>query len=170
MKSFVNENLAMKNRYQLVPRTLVFIQHQGKIVFIEKVKNNSVVQGQINGVGGHVELGEEPFGASIREIYEETGLQVSGLEMAAIIIIDTNTNPGILVFVYKAVSVGGIWTESGEGKLVLLSRDEAIKDDRMMEDIPLLLDICDTHRSNNPPRLLRYKTRKNGELRIDIIP
>ena len=170
MKSFVNENLAMKNRYQLVPRTLVFIQHQGKIVFIEKVKNNSVVQGQINGVGGHVELGEEPFGAAIREIYEETGLQVSGLEMAAIIIIDTNTNPGILVFVYKAVSVGGILTESGEGKLVLLSRDEAIKDDRMMEDIPLLLDICDTHRSNNPPRLLRYKTRKNGELRIDIIP
>lgn len=170
MEHFFNDELTLMNRYQLVPRTLIFIKHEGKIVFIEKRKNNSVVKGQMNGVGGHVEMGEEPYESAIREIREETGLQVSGLEIAVLIFIDTKTNPGILVFVFKAVSVGGILTESGEGKLVLLSRDEATKDNRMMEDIPLLLEICDNHQSGDPPRLVRYKSSKNGKLRIDIIP
>jgi 8-oxo-dGTP diphosphatase len=170
MEPFLNDQLSLTNRYQLVPRTLIFIEHEGKIVFIEKRKNNSVVKGQMNGVGGHVEMGEEPYESAMREIREETGLQVTGLEMAAIIFIDTSINPGIMVFVFKAVSVGGILTESGEGKLVLLLRDEAIREKRMMEDIPLLLEICQNHKSNDPPRLIRYKSSKNEELRIDIIP
>ena len=165
--SFIDE-LSIKNRYQLVPRTLVFIQHEGKIVFIDKARNNSLVLGQFNGVGGHVELGEEPYESAIREIQEETGLLVTGLEMVAMLFIDTETNPGILVFVFKADSAGGTLTESGEGGLVLLTRDEVIHEKRMMQDIPALLEICENHKSNHPPKILKYFFNKNGGLRIVI--
>ena len=168
MKTFTHEELALMNRYQLVPRTLVFIRHEGKIVLIEKNKNNSLVQGQFNGVGGHVEMGEEPVESAIREVREETGLQVTGLQMVAILFIDTGINPGIMVFVFKADSAGGTITESGEGRLVLLTRDEVNHEKRMMQDIPALLEICENHKTNHPPKILKYFFNKNGVLRIVI--
>jgi len=169
MKSSIIDELSIKNLYQLVPRTLVFIQHEGKIVFIDKNKNNSLVLGQLNGVGGHVELGEEPYESAIREIREETGLQVTGLEMVALLLIDTEINPGILVFVFKAVSAGGKLIESGEGRLVLLTRDEVNHEKRLMQDIPELLKICENHKTNDPIKILKYFFDKTGRLRIDII-
>ncbi len=169
VKNYINLNNGLENRYQFIPRTLVFIQHDQKILFIEKKNHNSFVEGKLNGVGGHFEKGEEPYEAAIREINEETGLVLKDLQLAAMIYIDTNKNPGILVFVFKAFSEDSSVIESREGKLLFLSREEIIKEKRIMKDIPFLLEVCDNHRKKDPPKYIKYHYSDSGELRIDII-
>jgi len=167
MRRTIKDNRIVINRYQLIPRTLAFISHKGKIVFIQKNDKHSLIKGQINGVGGHIEIGEDPYEAVIREIREETGLEVINLQMTAMIFIDTKFNPGILVFVFKADSDGGKLIESNEGRLFLLSRDEVADDKRIMKDVPMLLEICKKHKRGIPPKVIRYHTLNNGDLRID---
>ncbi|MDO8598594.1 MAG: NUDIX domain-containing protein [bacterium] len=48
----------------------------GRVVLIEK-KRPDWMAGKRNGVGGHIESGEEPVDAMVREFEEETGVRVS---------------------------------------------------------------------------------------------
>lgn len=46
---------------------------------VAMVKKNSKfahLAGKLNGIGGHVELGESPIGAALREFHEETGVSI----------------------------------------------------------------------------------------------
>ena len=68
---------SIQNRYALVPRTLVFIQKEETILFINKNKGSFFGSGKLNGLGGHIEKSEEPFEAARREICEEANIEVS---------------------------------------------------------------------------------------------
>lgn len=46
-----------------------------KVVLIEK-KRPEWQAGKLNGIGGHIEKGEQPIDAMIREFYEETGVKI----------------------------------------------------------------------------------------------
>ena len=93
----------IQKKYQLVPRTVVFIEDGEAILLLHKENKDSFGFNKLNGIGGHIEQGEEPSEATRREIFEESGLIIDDLELAAMIFIDIRTNPGILLFVYKAI-------------------------------------------------------------------
>lgn len=59
-------------------------------------------QGLLNGVGGHVESGEEPFAAMRREFLEETGLKVNTWELCVVLI-------GKLWVVHFFSAYGSVW-------------------------------------------------------------
>jgi len=158
----------IRSRYMLVPRTLVFIRDNDLCLFIHKKKEGSFGYGKLNGIGGHVEIGEEPYESALREIAEETGLEVKNLSMAAIVFIDIGINPGILMFVFSAKHSNGSEIGSEEGDLVWIHKDE-IKDRKdMIKDVPFLIEITENHRDGQPPKFIKYLYDENEELRIVI--
>jgi len=162
----VNTIDTQNNRYQFVPRTLVFIKNNDKYLLIHKKKRNSFDFNKFNGVGGHIEKGEEPFESACREIAEETGLKINSLELTAILFIDTISAPGIQVFVFRADYLNGEITNSCEGTLNWMTYVE-IKDNKdVVLDVPELIQICETHNRGSKPQIIKYLYNDLGELRI----
>lgn len=56
---------------------LVFSQYEGRIALLRKKRPDWQV-GKLNGIGGHIEPGETPKEAMIREAEEEVGLKLGG--------------------------------------------------------------------------------------------
>lgn len=77
---------------------------QGNVVLQDKV-------GKFSGIlfpGGHVEAGESLVDSAIREVYEETGLRVSGLELCGVIhYCHEKTGAQWLCFLYKTCKYEG---------------------------------------------------------------
>lgn len=55
-----------------------FLIHGRDVALIRK-QHPGWQKGFLNGIGGHIEPGEKPLGAMVREFYEETGVTI-GLE------------------------------------------------------------------------------------------
>jgi 8-oxo-dGTP diphosphatase len=156
----------IKARYKLVPRTIVFIEKDQQILLIKKKKRGSFGFDKLNGIGGHIEKGEEPFESAKREILEETGLVVKHLELVAMIFIEIGIDPGILLFVFKSNYPGGKLSQSDEGDLIWMDKEKIRIADGVVKDLPFLLDISNKHTSDALPRIAKYLYDKNDELRI----
>jgi len=124
----------LPGRYQVVPRTLIFIRNEDKILLIKGSKNKKIWPGLYNGIGGHIEKGEDALSAAQRELFEETGLQSINLELRAIIFIDVEEYKGISMFVFVGNS----------SKMRMVASEEGITDwikiDHL-KDIPLVEDL-----------------------------
>ena len=76
--------------------------------------------GKYNGLGGHVEAGEDVHAAAVREVWEEAGIAVARLTLRGVVNIDTGVDeygqrPGVLMFVFVGeVAVRSGWA-SAEG-------------------------------------------------------
>lgn len=162
-----NPNI-IKSRYKLVPRTLVFVEKDQQILLIKKKKESSFGFEKFNGIGGHIEKGEEPFESAKREILEETGLILDHLELVAIIFIEIGIDPGILLFVFKGKYPGGKLFESNEGKLIWLEKESVKVTDNIVKDLPFLLDISNYHKPGTRPVIAKYLYEEKQELRIVI--
>jgi len=158
----------IQSRYQMVPRTLVFIERDEDILLIHKNKRDSYGFSKLNGLGGHIEKGEEPFEAAKREIFEESGLIVEEMNLVAIIFIEIGTNPGILLFVFNAKYPGGALKKSDEGDLVWIKRTSIKETVDLVKDIQFLLELSDSYVEGSSPIFAKYLYDKNGELRIVI--
>ncbi len=162
----VNNQKLISSRYQMVPRTLIFIRKEGNFLLIHKKKPESFGFNLLNGVGGHIEKGEEPFESAQREVAEETGLRIGALDLCAILFIDINSIPGIQVFVFKANYQEGEIEQSDEGDLRWMSLSEIRKSKQVVSDVPALIEVCNAHKEDTPPRIIKYDYDKSGELRI----
>jgi len=158
----------IQKKYQLVPRTVVFIEDGENILLLHKEKKDSFGFNKLNGIGGHIEKGEDPTEATRREIFEESGLIIEDLELAAMIFIDIRTNPGILLFVYKARYSGGELVDSDEGKLIWIKKSEIEDQKNIVKDIPFLIQLVDKHIPGSNPVIGKYIYDERGELRIVI--
>jgi 8-oxo-dGTP diphosphatase len=164
-----SDNGIMQGRYQVVPRTLVFIKNKYKYLLIHKKKQDSFGYDKLNGVGGHIEKGEEPYESALREIFEETGIEIGNLELTAILFVDLDSNPGIQVFVFKADFICGKLVDSEEGDLHWMSYTEIKKSHVVLGDVPELIQICEAHINGSKPAILKYSQEKSGQLRIVML-
>lgn len=158
----------IQSKYKLVPRTLIFIERNNEILLIHKNKKDSFGFSKLNGIGGHIEKGEEPYEAAKREIFEESGLIINKLSLVAIIFIEIGTNPGILLFVFKAKYPGGKLKESDEGGLLWMKRTSINDGNNIVKDIPFLLELTDSYKEGSPPTFGKYLYDERGKLRIVI--
>jgi len=158
----------IQSKYQVVPRTLIFIERDEEILLIHKNKRDSYGFSKLNGLGGHIEKGEEPYEAAKREIFEESGLSIEEIYLVAIIFIEIGTNPGILLFVFKAKYPGGTLKNSDEGNLVWMKRNSIKYTPNLVKDIHFLLELSDSYVEGSSPIFAKYLYNENGELRIDI--
>ncbi len=93
---------ATAGRWLTIPRTLCFITHGDDILLLKRAENKRVYPGMYNGVGGHIERDEDPQTGAIREMIEETGLDVHNVRFCGVIHVDAGEAAGILVFVFTA--------------------------------------------------------------------
>ena len=63
-----------KDRYMLIPRTAIFVRRGDEYLLIKGAPTKRLWAGKYNGLGGHVERGEDVLTSAGREPREETGL------------------------------------------------------------------------------------------------
>jgi 8-oxo-dGTP diphosphatase len=146
----VSEQGISSDRYQVIPRVLIFIFDGDKVLLIKGSPNKRIWANKYNGIGGHVENGENILHAAERELYEESGLSEIPLNLCGTIAVNTSSPTGILLFVFQGNYNGQAITESKEGKLewVTIAEIDALS---LVEDIPNIL-----------PKVMQFV--KNGDL------
>ena len=126
------------NRYQVVPRTLIFILHGEEILLLKGAENKKIWAGYYNGVGGHIERGESVIGAAERELFEETGITNVDLKLKSIILIDVEEFLGINLFVFVGEIMNKQIESGNEGDLEWVNLND-IHNYQMVEDLYELL-------------------------------
>jgi len=104
-------------RYQIIPRTLIFVTRGDEVLLICGAPTKRLWAGKYNGIGGHLERGEDALSAARRELAEETGLQVSDLRLVGTVLVDVEEMTGIGLYVFCGEYSGGELVESAEGRL-----------------------------------------------------
>ncbi len=125
------------NRYLAIPRTLCFITRgRDEVLLLRGAPTKRIWAGKYNGIGGHVERGEDILTSIRREVREETGLAVENIALRGVINVDAGEAVGILVFVCCAEYQSGDPIPSEEGTLEWIRRDR-------LASLPLVEDLPD---------------------------
>ncbi len=136
----MNTRFTRYARYTLYPRTLTFLLRGDEVLLIQRAQDARLFPGMYNGVGGHVERGENVLSAARREVREETGLNVPNLALRCLLHVDEGMDrPGVLVFVFVGHTRQRDVTHSSEGTLHWVPL-AGIGDLELLPDIPELLE------------------------------
>jgi 8-oxo-dGTP diphosphatase len=147
---------ASRQRYQAVPRVLVFLRHGSDVLLLKGAPDKRIWANLYNGVGGHVEAGEDVLTAARREAQEETGIEAADLRLVAVANIAAgNPQVGILLFVFTGWSPTRQTISSIEGSLHWVPAAEA-PGLPLVEDLGWLLPRILALPSGAPPLFLHY--------------
>ena len=136
------------DRYMFIPRTLVFVFNQDRVLLIKGAPTKRLWSNKFNGLGGHVEADESVYAAAQREIFEEAGITDVQLTLVGLISISTGQNPGIMLFVYSGQTENTNILPGIEGPLQWVKITE-------FQSLPLVEDLYELL-----PRVLSYKPEK----------
>lgn len=134
-----NPQVILKNRYCVVPRTLILLIRDGMLLMQKAADTKKIWAGKYNGLGGHIERGEDVLAAARRELKEESGLECSDLRQSGCVMIDVDEHQGILMFVFSGSMVKGELTHSEEGQLEWINIVD-VPTLPVVEDIPMLVE------------------------------
>jgi 8-oxo-dGTP diphosphatase len=155
-------------RYTVVPRTLSFLLHKDEILLLLLHQNAGEWAGKYNGVGGHVEKGEEPYTSALREIQEETNNVPENLSLCGVIMIDTGTVPGIALYVFAGhVLDKHTPTETNEG-LPQWKKISELDHLPLVDDLPLLIPKTLSAYAESRVFSARYSFDKGGNLSVEF--
>ena len=134
-----NPQVIIKGRYQVVPRTLIVVFDQEKVLLQKGAETKKIWAGYYNGLGGHIERGEDVLSAARRELFEEAGLECQDLRLYGTVVIDVEEDKGILLFVMSGEKISGNLNESKEGSLHWIDVKQLCQL-KVVEDIPEIVE------------------------------
>jgi 8-oxo-dGTP diphosphatase len=145
-----------RGRYLAIPRVLCFVTHGDEVLLLKGGPHKRLWAGLYNGVGGHLEPGEDLQAALVREVCEETGLLIHDIRLRYVVHVDVG-DPlhGVIFLVFTAISDTRETTPSLEGELHWFPRD-ALPTDELVEDLPELLPRVLAMGANDPPGYALY--------------
>ncbi|MBN1230391.1 MAG: NUDIX domain-containing protein [Anaerolineales bacterium] len=155
------------DRYQMIPRTLIFLFHGEDVLLLKGDEKKRIWANRYNGIGGHVEQGEDVLSGAIRELEEETGIVQQDLILCGVITVDTKQSPGICIFVYKGYAATREYRKSSEGELEWVHIQDAFNLP-LVEDLPTILPLVTSHDNGTPPFSAQYSYDYKDELIITI--
>ena len=169
MGSASNIAQTTRDRYATTPRTLIFVTHGEDVLLVRGAPHKGWWAGRLNGVGGHIERGEDVLTSARRELAEETGLtEVAEVRLAAVINAALGDGPtGILLFVFTARALSRQVVASDEGTLEWIPR-AALADQPVIPDLRLLLPRLLDLPSQAPPLFGHYWIDEGGMLTVQF--
>lgn len=144
----MNQQGSMNNRYTLIPRTIIFVRKGDEVLLLKGAPTKKIWAGKYNGLGGHIERGEDVISSARRELFEEAGI-TADLWLCGTVIVDAGET-GICLFVICGENPQGEIQESKEGKAEWIKK-ESIADLPVVEDLPVLLNKISSMNQNDPP-------------------
>jgi 8-oxo-dGTP diphosphatase len=161
---------AIQGRWLTIPRTLSFVFHGEDVLLMKRAPHKRVFPNQYNGLGGHIERDEDPYQSAIREIKEESGLDVHDVRLRAIHNIDSGQSTGIMLMVFSAQSNSReITVTSDEGTLHWIPIAQLSEYD-LVEDIPLILPRIATMQPDEPPYFAHVSYDDNDQIVMRFTP
>ena len=154
------------DRYMLIPRTAIFVRRGDMFLLLKGALTKRLWAGKYNGLGGHVERGEDILSAAQRELLEETGLEAD-LWLCGTVVVDSGQNPGICLFVFSGECEQDEPKPSSEGAAEWV-RFEALDGLPVVEDLPVLLGRIREMKPGEVPFSARSYYDEKGNLNVEF--
>jgi 8-oxo-dGTP diphosphatase len=155
----------LQGRYTLIPRTLIFLTRGGRVLLMRGAAHKRLWAGRYNGLGGHVERGEDPLSAGRRELHEEAGLASADLRLVGVAIIDAGPETGVGLYILRGECLHGEPQPSREGQAEWID-PASLPDLPVVEDLPILLPRVLSYRPGDPPFSARFGYGQDGKMEI----
>jgi 8-oxo-dGTP diphosphatase len=128
------------DRYMIIPRTLIFLTSVDQVLLLKGSPTKRIWAGRYNGIGGHVEQGEDILSAAKRELNEEAGISGVDLWLCGVLMVNVEPDCGVGIFLFRGkVDKRAIKLVPGsEGELTWVPI-AGLADIPLVEDLPLLI-------------------------------
>ena len=154
-----------QDRYTVIPRTAIFLWRGDLVLLLKGAPTKRLWANKYNGLGGHVERGEDALSAAKRELLEETGL-TKDLWLCGTVIVDAG-DTGISLFIFSGELSEGEPKPSKEGLAEWVSFDRIGELD-VVEDVPILLSKIRHMQRGDPPFSALSKYDAQDKLTVEF--
>jgi 8-oxo-dGTP diphosphatase len=144
---------------------LIFLTRGDSVLLLKGAPDKRLWPNQYNGVGGHVEAGEDVLTSAKRELLEETGLVPDSLWLCGTVTVDTQQSIGIGIYVYRGTCGDGDPLPSPEGNLEWVQFDH-ISSLPLVEDLKVLLPKVLDQSRDQVPFSAHYFYDSGGKIQV----
>jgi 8-oxo-dGTP diphosphatase len=148
-------------RYMIIPRTAIFLRRGDSYLLLKGAPTKKRWAGKYNGLGGHVERGEDVLASAQRELFEESGLEAD-IWLCGTVMVDVGET-GVCMYVFTGAPLTGDLRASHEGTPEWITYEQ-VPSLPVVEDLPVLLARIHRMQRGDVPFSARSRYDADGRL------